>query len=207
MVAISTAQLGPSVVNSATGPQQQNQRIPGNSAVWVGIYAEISEFAFMFLIYFIAKVHYLELFQQGPQKLNTLAGTLNTLALLTSSYCVAKAMAAIRRGCRAGAIHWLWGTIGCALSYLAVKAWEYQWNSARGFEVTTDLFFTLYYYLTFNHFLHVAWGGCAVLWVIYRLHRGDYDADNHEGMEAVACYWHMIDLVWIVIFPLLYVLR
>ncbi|WP_207802655.1 cytochrome c oxidase subunit 3 family protein [Motiliproteus coralliicola] len=182
-------------------------RVPGNGAIWVGIFAEMTEFAFMFLIYFIAKVHYLELFDQGPQQLNTTAGTLNTLALLTSSYCVAKAMVAVRRSDNKVAARWLWGTIGCALFYLAVKAWEYQWNTEQGFAADTNLFFTVYYYMTFNHFLHVAWGGCAVLWVIFRLKRGAYSAEDHEGMEAVACYWHMIDLVWIIIFPLLYVLR
>ncbi|MEH6470933.1 MAG: cytochrome c oxidase subunit 3 family protein [Halopseudomonas sp.] len=186
---------------------QKDGRIPGNGAVWVGIYAEMTEFALMFLFYFVAKVQYLELFDQGPLKLNTLAGTLNTLALLTSSYCVAKAMACVRMSRLEAAVRWLWGTIACALFYLLVKTLEYQWNTERGIEPDTNLFFTVYYYMTFNHFLHVAWGGGAILWVIFQLKRGAYTADNHEGMEAIACYWHMIDLVWIIIFPLLYVLR
>ena len=191
----------PSVVSPKAG------RIPGNDAVWVGIYAEMTEFALMFVIYFVAKVQYLELFNQGPLQLNTLAGTLNTLALLTSSYCVAKAMACIRTDRPQAAARWLYGTIACALFYLLVKAWEYQWNTEQGINVDTNLFFTVYYYMTFNHFLHVAWGGGAILWAIFQLKRGVYSADNHEGMEAIASYWHMIDLVWIIIFPLLYVLR
>jgi len=185
----------------------KENRIPGNGAVWVGIYAEMSEFALMFLVYFIAKVHYQEAFNQGPLQLNTQAGTLNTLALLTSSFCVAKAVACVRMNRIEAGIRWLWGTIGCALFYLGVKAWEYQWNMEQGIEIETNLFFTVYYYMTFNHFLHVAWGGGAILWAIFRLKNGGYTADDHEGMEAIACYWHMIDLVWIIIFPLLYVLR
>lgn len=190
-----------------TTTDPKSGRIPGNDAVWVGIYAEMTEFALMFVIYFVAKVQYLELFNQGPLQLNTLAGTLNTLALLTSSYCVAKAMACIRRGRPQAAARWLYGTIACALFYLLVKAWEYQWNTEQGINVDTNLFFTVYYYMTFNHFLHVAWGGGAILWAIFQLKRGVYSADNHDGMEAIASYWHMIDLVWIIIFPLLYVLR
>ncbi len=184
-----------------------DNRIPGNGAVWVGIFAEMSEFALMFLVYFIARVHYPEIFNQGPLQLNTTAGVLNTLALLTSSYFVAKAMGAVRMGRITQAIRWLWGTIAAAVFYLLVKAWEYSWNTDQGIEVGTNVFFTVYYYMTFNHFLHVAWGGGAILWAIFRLRSGGYTAENHEGMEAIACYWHMIDLVWIIIFPLLYVLR
>lgn len=134
-------------------------RIPGNGAVWVGIYAEMTEFALMFLVYFIAKVFHQEVFNEGPLQLNTLAGTLNTLALLTSSFCVAKAVACVRMSLIATAIRWLWGTIICAMFYLAVKTWEYYWNIEQGIEIETNLFFTVYYYMTFNHFLHVGWGG------------------------------------------------
>ncbi|MEH6649093.1 MAG: cytochrome c oxidase subunit 3 family protein [Motiliproteus sp.] len=195
----------PSLIAQAVPPKAG--RIPGNDAVWVGIYAEMTEFALMFVIYFVAKVQYLTLFDQGPQQLNTLAGTLNTLALLTSSYCVAKAMACIRIDRPQTAARWLYGTLACALCYLLVKSWEYQWNTEQGIGVDTNIFFTVYYYMTFNHFLHVAWGGGAIGWAIFQLKRGAYTADNHEGMEAIASYWHMIDLVWIIIFPLLYVLR
>ncbi len=71
-------------------------RIPGNGAVWVGIFAEMTEFALMFMVYFLARVHYQEIFAEGPLRLNTMAGMLNTLAMLTSSYFVARAMNAIR---------------------------------------------------------------------------------------------------------------
>ncbi|MCW8884609.1 MAG: cytochrome c oxidase subunit 3 family protein [Motiliproteus sp.] len=184
-----------------------DNRVPGNGAVWVGIFAEMTEFALMFLVYFIAKVHYPEYFDEGPLKLNTTAGVLNTLALLTSSFFVAKAMSSVRKGNIQLAIRWLWGTVASAVAYLLIKTWEYYWNIQQGIEVDTNLFFTVYYYMTFNHFLHVFWGGGAILWAIWRLKSGFYTAEKHEGMEAIACYWHMIDLVWIIIFPLLYVLR
>ncbi|MCG8427234.1 MAG: hypothetical protein MI754_07765, partial [Chromatiales bacterium] len=71
-------------------PEPVVGRVPGNMAIWVAIFSEMSEFALMFIVCFLAKVHYPELFHTGPTKLNTLAGTLNTLALLSSSYFVAK---------------------------------------------------------------------------------------------------------------------
>jgi len=193
--------------DSRYDPLPKAGRIPGNGPVWVGIYAEMTEFALMFLIFFAAKVHYSDVFKEGPLQLNIYAGLLNTLALLTSSYFVAKAVGCVRMNQINKAIYWLCGTIAAAVFYLLVKAWEYQWNAEQGLEVNSSMFFTVYYYMTFNHFLHVAWGGGAILWAIFRLKRGGYTPQSHEGLEAIACYWHMIDLVWIIIFPLLYVLR
>jgi len=194
---------------SGIGPLRQpaSGRIPGNWAIWVGILSEMTEFAMMFLVYFIAKAHNPELFHIGPTRLNTLAGAVNTLVLLSSSYFVAKAMLAIRAGRVVASMRWLWGAVGAGVAYLLIKWFEYRWNGAHGLSTDTDLFFTVYYYTTFNHLLHVGWGSCAILWGIFGLKTGKFTAREHAGLEAVAVYWHMIDLAWIVIFPLLYVLR
>ncbi len=181
--------------------------VPGGWPIWVGIFSEMTEFAMMFIIYFIAKAHYPELFNDGPTKLNTLAGVLNTLVLLTSSYCVAKSMQAIRRDDTTACVRWLWLAIIAGGTYLLIKTWEYHWNETMGISKDTNTFFTVYYYTTFNHMLHVGWGSAAVLWAIFGVKRGSFTAQSHGGLEAVAVYWHMIDLAWIVIFPLLYVLR
>jgi cytochrome c oxidase subunit 3 len=188
-------------------PEPVEGRVPGNMAIWVAIFSEMSEFALMFLVYFIAKVHFLEIFNEGPTRLNTTAGALNTLALLSSSYFVAKSVQSVRLNQIKTAANWLWGAILAGCCYLSVKYWEYMWNSEQGLDVDTNLFFSLYYYMTFNHFLHVGWGSGALLWGIYRLKQGAYTPDSHEGLETIASYWHMIDLAWIIIFPLLYVLR
>lgn len=182
-------------------------RVPGNKAIWVGIFSEMSEFAMMFLIIFLAKVHNPEVFEVGPTQLNTLAGTINTLILLSSSFFVARAMIAIRQNRRQDCATWLWLAILAGCSYLLTKYWEFEWLAERGFEIETNVFFGAFYYTTFNHFLHVGWGSFAILWVLLRLKSGAYTPEEHDGLEAVATYWHMIDLAWIVIFPLLYVWR
>ncbi|MCW8887290.1 MAG: hypothetical protein OQK12_18860, partial [Motiliproteus sp.] len=107
---MSTVPIGSSdfpLQNSEALAVPADNRVPGNGAIWVGIFAEMSEFALMFLVYFLAKVHYPEFFDQGPLQLNTTAGVLNTLALLTSSYFVAKAMQSVRMGYNQRAIRWL----------------------------------------------------------------------------------------------------
>jgi cytochrome c oxidase subunit 3 len=173
----------------------------------VGILSEMTEFALMFVVYFIAKAHNPELFNTGPLRLNTLAGTLNTLVLLSSSWFVVKSVHAIRRGDAVTCVRWLWSAIAAGVAYLVIKYFEYAWNTAQGLSVDTDLFFTVYYYTTFNHLLHVGWGSGAVLWALVGVKLGSINRESHSGLEAVASYWHMIDLAWIVIFPLLYVLR
>jgi len=182
-------------------------KIPGNRAIWVGIFAELTEFGLFFFVYFIAKAHYPEQFNQGPLHLNTLAGTLNTFALITSSYFVAKALAAIRLNKPQQSINWLWRAVFCGLLYLVIKIWEYHWNVDQGIKTNTNNFYTVYYYLTFNHLLHVAWASGSLLWAISQIKVGNYTQKNHLGFTAIACYWHMVDLAWVIIFPLLYVLR
>ncbi len=187
--------------------EQHAGRIPGNIPIWVGILSELTEFAIFFVAYFVAKFYYPDVFITGPQSLHTSLGVANTIILLTSSYFMAKAMVNIRLDNLAKCERYLWLAFFCGCMYLAVKTWEFHWNDLQGFSTNTSEFFTVYYYMTFNHFLHVGWASCAILWVIFRLRSGAYSAQNNAGLEALAVYWHMIDLMWILIFPLLYVLR
>ena len=182
-------------------------KIPGNIPIWVGILSELTEFGIFFVAYFIAKFYYPEVFIQGPQSLHTSLGVTNTIVLLTSSYFMAKAMANIRLDNKVKCELYLWLAFLCGCLYLIIKTWEFYWNDLQGFGPSTSEFFTVYYYMTFNHFLHVGWASCAILWVIFRLRSGAYSAKENSGLEALAVYWHMIDLMWILIFPLLYVLR
>ena len=181
--------------------------VPGNMAVWVLIFAELTEFAFFFVLFLVAKANDSAAFSEGALQLNTTAGIWNTLILLTSSYFMARAIAAIRRDDSRRCLLWLAMVLIMGLAYCGVKAWEYQWNLEAGISVRTNTFFSVYYYLTFNHLLHVLIGMCCMLWIAVRTLMGSYSAQEHEGLESAACYWHMIDLAWIIIFPLLYVLR
>lgn len=182
-------------------------RVPGNIPIWVGILSELTEFGIFFAAYFIAKFYYPEVFATGPQSLHTSLGVTNTIVLLASSYFMAKAMAFIRLNNKLKCEVNLWLAFSCGCLYLIIKTWEFHWNSLQGFSPSTDEFFTVYYYMTFNHFIHVGWASCAILWVIFRLRKGAYSSKENSGLEALAVYWHMIDLMWILIFPLLYVLR
>lgn len=183
------------------------RNIPGNLAIWAAILAEMSEFAIMFVVYFLAKVHNPKLFYEGPEKLSTMAGTANTLIMLTSSFFVVRGVIAMRNNQPKITARWLWATVACGALYLIIKVFEYQWNTAQGLDTGTNIFYGVYYYVTFNHFLHVGWGTAGLIWVIFRINTGIYTKTEHEGLINMALYWHMIDLAWITIFPLLYVIR
>ena len=184
-----------------------SKKIPGDIAIWILIFAELFEFGLFFVLYIVAKAHHPELFHSGPLLLNQQAGIANTVILLTSSFFVAKAVRAIKLGQLVYSKRWLWLTFFCGVAYCVVKLWEYHFNELNGIGIDTNLYFTVYYYLTFNHLLHVGFGLAGLLWVILRASFGAYSADKHEGLEAAACYWHMVDLAWIIIFPLIYVMH
>jgi cytochrome c oxidase subunit 3 len=202
-----TLAIEPALFKSHAGIATSWEKLPGNIAVWILIYAELTEFALFFIVFLVVRAHNQEIFLEGPSQLNTMSGMINTLVLITSSFFMAQAIAAIKAGQKAACLTWLWLTLTAGAAYCGVKLWEYDVYREAGLSSRTNPFFTLYYYLTFNHLLHVLVGMCTIFWVTLRTHLACYDADDHEGLESAASYWHMIDLAWIIIFPLLYVLR
>jgi cytochrome c oxidase subunit 3 len=182
-------------------------RVPGNTGIWVGIFCVLVEFLLLFGVYFIAKAHHPEAFLTGPDKLATVAGVTITLLLLTSGYCMVKAVEAIRRDARRATLRWVVLAILLGLGYPLVKYFEIQWNVARGIDGEAGIFYTVYYYLTLNHLVHVSWGLLGLAWVAVRTGLGVYSSRDYSGLEAAAVYWHTTDVIWLVIFPFFYVLR
>jgi len=116
------------------------ERIPGNKAIWVGIYAELTEFALMFLVYFVARAHHPDAFGAGAQKLSTLAGTLITAIMITNSFLVARAVWEIRLADGRRALYWLTAPLITGLGYPVVKFFEVRWNLSRGLDGGGDPF-------------------------------------------------------------------
>ena len=201
--------LPPTVPAPAPGPlpaQPGAGRIPGSKAMWVGIFCEITEFALLFAVFFVARAHNPEAFQAGPERLSLLAGTGYTLMLLTSGWCVARALHAMRAGQRITCVRWMVAGVVFGLGYPAIKIFELQRNFAQGLDGDAGVFIVSYYYLTFTHLVHVFWGLLGMMWVIVRTGLGAYTTEEHSGLEAFACYWHITDMIWLMIFPMFYIL-
>lgn len=181
-------------------------RVPGNKGIWVGITCVLVEFAVLFTVYFIARAHFPAAFEAGHTRLSQVAGTAITLLLLTSSLFLALSVHAIRAGARGRSLLWLAGGLVLALGYPLLKYLEFDWNLSHGIRGNSGIFFTVYYYLTLTHLVHGFWGILGILWVLARNLVGAYDASEHSGLEALACYWHVTDMIWLIIFSLCYVL-
>ena len=181
-------------------------RIPGNKGIWVGICCEFVEFLVLFVVYFVARAHFPESFEQGAERLSRLSGTLITLLMVTSSFFIACSVATIRAGQRRRSLYWLIAGLVVALGYPIAKYFEIQWNLAHGINGESGIFFTVYYYLTFNHLVHAVWGILGIFWVLARHLAGGYSPEDYGGLEALASYWHATDIIWLIIFPFFYVL-
>ncbi|MFN4148322.1 MAG: cytochrome c oxidase subunit 3 family protein [Rhodocyclaceae bacterium] len=189
------------------GPTLRSEAVPGNKGIWVGIFCVLVEFLLLFCVYFVAKAHHPAAFEKGPDQLATVAGVAITLLLLTSGYCMVKAVAAIRRDDRRATFRWVALAILLGLGYPLIKFFEIRWNVANGIDGAAGIFYTVYYYLTLNHLVHVSWGLLGLMWVATRTALGVYSARDHSGLEAAAMYWHSTDVLWLIIFPFFYVLR
>jgi nitric oxide reductase NorE protein len=191
-----------------TDPEPDGRRHPpGDLAIWVFILAELAAFALLFILYGVVRAKQVGLFNEMQLTLDRNAGALNTVLLITASWCVARAVVAIRQGADGASARWLACGILVGIGFLVVKVFEYSAKFDAGIGLDTNLFYMFYIALTFFHFMHVVLGLLILGFLLLKTLRGGYSAEDHLGMETGASYWHMVDLVWIVLFPLVYVMR
>ncbi len=188
-------------------PDARQPYPPGDLAIWVFILAELAVFLVLFAAYAFARLKHLALFNEMQLTLDSRAGMLNTLLLITGSWCVARSVAAIQLDEKVKSARWLLFGILSGAGFLLVKVFEYSAKFAAGVNLATNTFYMFYLSLTFFHFMHVILGMVILLAVWLKARRGGYSAADHHGLETGASYWHMVDLVWIVLFPLVYVMR
>jgi nitric oxide reductase NorE protein len=181
--------------------------LPGDLAIWFFIFMELLVFAIFFIIYSIKRIQNVEMFNEYQLTLNTEIGAINTLILITSSYFVIRAVHAIKADDVKGCIKWHYAAIGGGLAFLIFKSIEYNDKFSHGISLDTNDFYFFYLSLTMFHSLHVILGMVILAAVIFKAKRGAYSAENHVGVETGASYWHMVDLVWIILFPLVYIIR
>ncbi|HHH44872.1 MAG TPA: cytochrome c oxidase subunit 3 family protein [Gammaproteobacteria bacterium] len=185
----------------------QNKALPGDFAIWIFIYAELLVFGIFFLAYAYTRAQHVALFNEYQQHLDRESGAINTLVLITSSYFVVMAVNAVRRGAARRCGQWLVLAIGSGGVFVVVKLAEFAARHAEGVTLSTNTFYMFYLSLTFFHFMHVLMGMVILSVVAVKAYQGAYNALEHTGVETGASYWHMVDLVWIVLFPLVYVLH
>jgi nitric oxide reductase NorE protein len=180
---------------------------PGGLLVWLFIVLELFTFGMGFIAYVIARKRDPALFAQGQAQLSLSFAVANTALLLTSGYCVAQAVNRYHRRMLRAASQWTFAGAALGVGFLILKSIEYRDKIDAGHTIESNDFYAYYWALTGFHFLHVAIGVAMLLAVAAHLARQKRFASEDGGLDAVAAFWHMCDLIWIVLFPLLYVLR
>jgi nitric oxide reductase NorE protein len=190
-----------------THPPQEPEGLPGDFAIWIFILAEMLVFGVLFLVYAFSRSYQVEVFNASQLTLSRAAGAFNTLVLITSSYFVVRGVAAIKRGSAEQCSRWLIAAWLMGGVFVVVKLWEFRQKFVAGIALDTNDFYMFYFTLTFFHFMHVLMAMVILAFVIAKARRGGYSAQEHVGVETGASFWHMVDLLWIILFPLVYVIR
>ena len=182
----------------------QSSRSPGTDGLWTFVFIDMVIFLMMFFAFMSERLRHTDLYVASQLRLNELFGLANTLILLTSSWMVVGAIQAAR--CNEGSrvrwfLGWAW-LLGLAFS--VDKCAEYYLKIHAGITPATNSFFSFYFFITMVHFLHVIAG---MFFIGYCRGKARLRIGTDEyviGLENVGVFWHFVDVLWIFIFPLLY---
>lgn len=186
--------------------------------MWLFMVTEVLMIGAIFVGYLLFRLRFPEAFHEAHKELNVKLGALNTVILIISSATMVLGVTAAQRGNNKRAIRMLFTTVFLGACFCVVKYFEYTHKFHEGifpggfyrFEGLTvphaPLFFTFYFIMTGVHAFHVLVGMSLILWTITRIKRGQISKQFFTPVELVGFYWHFVDLVWIYLFPLLYLL-
>jgi nitric oxide reductase NorE protein len=194
-------------VTAADRAVRPARRLPGEAGSWIFILGDMTVFAVFFLTYLHSRSQKPGLFRHSQATLDRNLGAINTVLLLVSSLCVVLAIRAVR-SCRHDLAGYLFmAAFGCGLGFIAIKAIEYHEKIAHGVNPATNEFYMYYFILTGIHLFHLV-VGMVVLAVLHRLSQKPELTKNQVAfLEGGACFWHMVDLLWLVLFPLIFLVR
>ena len=197
----------------------EQQRAASTLGMWAFLAQEIMFFGGAFSAYVAYRTLYPDAFAHASHHLDVRLGMFNTAVLIASSLTMALAVYAAQTGRRGWTIAaWLGLTMGLGATFLGVKAYEYAHKFHEGLvpgpaftyagpeAPQAQLFFSMYFVLTGLHALHMVIGIGLLAWLVREALRGRYGATYHTPIENTGLYWHFVDIVWIFLFPLLYLI-
>lgn len=186
--------------------------------MWVFLATEVLFFGGLFAAYIIYRAWYPELYTLASEELNTVWGAVNTVVLIGSSLTVAMAIKSAQLNQKKNIAINLGITIALACVFMVIKYFEYthkfhlgifpgEFYTFEGVEhPKASIFFSLYYLMTGLHGLHVIIGIGLMIWLLRRALRGDFDSEYYTPVEITGLYWHLVDVIWIFLFPLFYLI-
>jgi nitric oxide reductase NorE protein len=182
----------------------QASPIPADTGMWIFILADMCIFALYFWVFAWDKAQHAEQFIQGQATLNTTLGGTNMFILLVSSFFMAKAVHAARQMNVARYGSYIRLTILCGCIFLVIKTMEYSEKLNAGFHVASNEFYRNYFAFTGLHALHVITGLCLLIYAMPFGTKQQPISQHARYIENSGLYWHMVDLLWVVLFALIY---
>jgi cytochrome c oxidase subunit 3 len=186
--------------------------------MWIFLVTEILFFGGLFAAYIIYRAWYPELYVQASTQLDTIMGGINTVVLIGSSLTVALAIRAAQLNKQKQIVINLGITVLLAIVFMVIKYFEYTHKFHLGiypgayytFEgiahPQANIFFSIYYMMTGLHGLHVVIGIGLMIWLMVKANKGTFGSDYYAPVEMTGLYWHLVDIIWIFLFPLFYLI-
>ena len=190
--------------------------IGARMGMWLFLFTELILFGGMFILYSVYRYKYPEAFHLAAKELNTIIGTFNTAILLTSSLTMALSITAVQRKQNALSVFFQMLTIVLAIAFMVNKYFEWSAKFHHGIYPGSDtllgkpageiVFFGLYYVMTGLHGLHVIIGIVLIAVMMRLTSKGIINNDSYVKLESAGLYWHLVDIIWIFLFPLFYLI-
>lgn len=178
----------------------------GKLGIWIFLASEVMLFGGFISSYVILRTGSDFFIVPPKEMLGVPLATLNTFVLITSSVTMVLALDAIQKGNNKGLIRYMILTILLAFCFLGIKSYEYPHKWHEGITISSGLFGSFYFTLTGLHGLHVIGGIVFNFYILVMAIKGKFSAENHARVEYAGLYWHFVDLVWVILFPIFYLL-
>lgn len=216
---MSTANIDRRVQHSHHFDSMEQEHEAGKQGVWIFMATELMMFGALFMGYAIYRAKFADAWVEGGSLLDWRLGLFNTLVLLFSSFTMAQAVTNAMKGDNKKAFVNVMVTTACAGIFMIVKYFEYSgkihhglfpglglWNPEAVQVPETKLFLTLYFVMTGLHGIHILIGIGLMFWLMKRLRHEEFSKDYYTSVEGVGLYWHIVDIIWIYLFPLMYLI-
>jgi len=196
----------------------EQQQDSAKLGMWIFLLTEVLLFGGLFVAYVVYRSWYPTLFINAHKELSLVLGSINTVVLISSSVTMALAIREIQCNRRRSSMLFLVATLVCALAFLVIKYFEYSHKFHVGqlpgkFYTFTGIagdnphiFFSCYFMMTGLHGVHVLAGMGAITWVLWKTKKRQLSSEYYTPMEMTGLYWHLVDLIWIYLFPLFYLI-
>ena len=188
-------------------PDSVRPHLPGEPGVWMFIIGDVLVFSLLFSVFVYDRSQEVALFVEQQQLLNQTLGLFNTALLLTSSWLVALAVHGARAGQLSRTRSCFVSAILCGIGFVVIKYFEWGEKIAADLTIETNNFFMYYYLMTGIHLLHMVIGIGVLVFLWQSVHGAECDAHGVGVLESGACFWHLVDILWIALFALLYLMR